>query len=404
MSETNSNVFYRLNPVGAGHAGHALLALGGAFSVAALPVVARLEGGIDRLAWSYLVAFMFYLSISLGALFFVMLHHLTGARWSIVLRRVAEVLMMNNWLMLVLFIPILLWLPTLFEWARPLEQATNPELLAHKRPYLNPEAFGARAIVYFGAWIGLTTLYWRNSLAHDVTGRHQLLQTLRRWSAPGMIIFALTLTFASFDWLMSLDPYWFSTIYGVYYFAGSALAIMATLILVALGLGAAGAMRGAVSVEHFHDLGKLLFGFVVFWAYIAFSQMMLIWMANIPEETFWFFHRWEAPGWQAWSWFLVIGHFIAPFIFLLPRTVKRTRPLLALAALWMLLVHWADLFWLIMPIHDHHHVPFHPLLDGVVMLAMGLVFVGFVILRLRRQALVPLRDPYLGDSIAFENH
>jgi hypothetical protein len=167
-------------------------------------------------------------------------------------------------------------------------------------------------------------------------------------------------------------------------------------------LGAAGPLRGIVTVEHYHDLGKLLFGFLIFWAYIGFSQMMLIWMANIPEETLWFFHRWSAPQWQSVSWFLLWGHFVLPFLYLMPRTIKRTRPLMAAGALWMLLAHYIDLYWLIFPAYDPERVALH-WVDFFMPVGMGLVFLGAVVGWLRRAAPTPIRDPYLAESIAFEN-
>ena len=200
--------------------------------------------GDGQFVYAYLVAFTFYLTISLGALFFVMLHHLSGARWSIVLRRIAETLAMNLPLMLVLFLPILFWLPRLYEWAPHSKFAPAPEILK-KSAFLNPTFFTIRAAIYFVVWIGLAALMYRRSLRQDVTGEPALAESLRRWSAPGMLLFALTLTFASFDWIMSLDARWYSTIFGVYIFSGAAVAIMAVLILIAIALGGSDALRGA---------------------------------------------------------------------------------------------------------------------------------------------------------------
>ena len=408
MTSPHATVDYRMGEGKGAGIGRILIAVGAAAAVAAGAIGLFSSAAVaHHFKYAYLVAFMFWLSVVLGGLFFVMIHHLTGARWSVVVRRIAEAVAMNAWLMAILFIPILLWLPTMYEWAWPESRAAevaNAALLAIKRPYLNVPFFVLRAVIYFTVWIGLATIMWRTSVAQDTSGKTEPLESLRKLSAPGMILFALTLTFAAFDWMMTLDPYWYSTIFGVYYFAGSVLAIFATLILLALLLNGTGALAGAVTTEHYHDMGKMLFAFVVFWAYIAFSQLLLIWMANIPEETIWFFHRWSDPAWQQWSWLLVIGHFAAPFLYLLPRGVKRLPPLLALGALWMLFMHWADLTWLIMPVPHEHGVPGGLLLiDALLMVAMGLLFVGLVLIRLRRQALVPVRDPHLAESLAFEN-
>ena len=271
---------------------------------------------------AYLVSFVFYLTLSLGGLFFVLLHHLTGARWSIVLRRLAESLSLMLVLMFLLFLPLLGWLPFLYPWAG---KVTDPVLL-QKTAWLNPPLFALRSFVYFGVWIALATaLYQRSRRQDSGDPTATLALSMRRLSAPGMLLFAVTITFAAFDWIMSLDAHWYSTVLGVYLFSGTAVAVYAAIVLIALALRAAGWLEGFVTVEHFHDLGKLLFAFVIFWAYIAFSQMMLIWYGNLPEETAWYAQRWHPPFWHGVSWLLLVGHFLLPFLFLLPRTVKRAR-------------------------------------------------------------------------------
>jgi hypothetical protein len=364
-----------------------------------------LNGDLKRqIQFSYLVSFMFYLSISLGALFFVMLQHLTGARWSVAVRRPCEVLMMNLPLLAVLFVPIAAWMmPELYLWARPEAVAHDPILQA-KAPYLNRPFFVLRAVLYFAVWIGLARLFFGRSVAQDRSGDARITLALRRWSAPGIILFALTTTFAAFDWLMSLEPHWYSTIFGVYYFSGAILGLLAMLILISLALSSPGASgETAITVEHLHDLGKLMFGFLVFWAYIAFSQFLLIWMADLPEETVWYGERWAATPWMIFSLLiLVFGHFLAPFLYLLPRTIKRNRLTLGLGAVWLLMMHYLDLYWIVMPAFDHTRVPLHPM-DPFLFAGMGCVFMFAVIRRMQRQAYIPVRDPYLAESLAFEN-
>lgn len=355
------------------------------------------RGAMEQFMAAYLVTFLFYLSLSLGALFFVLLHNLTGARWSIVLRRLAESMASLLPLLLLLFLPMLGWLPQLYPWAG---KVTDPVLLK-KTAWLNPPLFAIRAIIYFGVWIALATALHRRSLRQDGGDGLALSESMRRISAPGMLLFAVTITFAAFDWIMSLDAHWYSTILGVYFFAGAAVAIYASLILLALALQAGGWLRGLVTVEHFHDLGKMLFAFVVFWAYIAFSQMMLIWMGNLPEETAWYAQRWHPPFWHGVSWLLLIGHFLLPFLLLLPRTVKRLPPLLALAAAWMLLMHAVDCVWLVFPTLPRLQPP-RPT-DLFLFIGIGFLYAAVLIGVLQRRPLVPLGDPRLGDSIAFEN-
>jgi hypothetical protein len=348
----------------------------------------------------YLAGFGFWLSLSLGALYFVLIHHLTGARWSVVLRRLAEALAMNLVLLLIMFIPILFWMPDLYIWARP-GAMSGDAVLQHKAVWLNVPFFTVRAAFYFAVWIGLARWLYNRSLRQDATGDPSLLIGLRRYSAPGMILFALTLTFAAFDWFMSLDPHWYSTIFGVYYFAGCAVAIHAGLVLCALALNGDRGLGDTITIEHYHDLGKYLFGYLVFWAYIAFSQLLLIWMGNIPEESEWYIHRWE-NGWSAVSWVLILGYFALSFFWMLSRTVKRTPPLLALGALWVLAMHYVEMYWLVLPTLESGRLS-PRWMDLVVPLAMGCIYVFWLLTILERRSLVAHRDPYLEASLAFEN-
>jgi hypothetical protein len=220
-------------------------------------------------------------------------------------------------------------------------------------------------------------------------------------SAPALAVFAVTLTGAAVDWVMSLDPHWYSTIFGVYFFAGCVLGNFAFLALLASALRNAGLLREFITIEHLHDLGKLLFGFTVFWAYIAFCQFFLIWYGNIPEETVWYIHRAEG-SWKTASLVLGVGHFGLPFLYLIARKTKRRPALLVAGASWLLAMHFLDLYWLVMPIL-HAHGPAPSLLDLTTFLGVGGLFVAVIGLRLRRHAMVPLRDPKLARSLSFEN-
>ncbi len=352
-------------------------------------------------AFSYLVAFMYLVSIALGGLFFVLLHHLTGARWSIVVRRLGEGLMtLLPWLV-ILFIPVVFMLHSVFEWSHA-DAVAHDNLLQHKAAYLNPTFFVVRSLGYFAIWGVLATVLFRKSLRQDQTGDPEIQESMRRWSAPGMILFALTTTFAAFDWLMSVEPHWFSTIFGVYYFAGIMVSVLSFMILLAIGLGSRAAMGNAITPEHFHDLGKLLFAFIIFWAYIAFSQMMLIWMANLPEETFWYRNRWEPAGWRMVSVLLLVGHFILPFFYLLLRFVKRTWFTLGAVATWMLVMHYVDLYWIVMPTFSPNAVPLH-VMDIFLMLGLTALFLSVYLWKIGRHPLVPAGDPHLKESLAFEN-
>ncbi len=320
---------------------------------------------------SYLVAYQFWLTVALGALFFVMLHHLVSAKWSIVLRRIAEVLSQGIPLMAILFIPVIAGMPYLYEWSHKDIVAGDP-ILSGKAGYLNATFFIIRAVIYFAVWSYLARRLYKVSLEQDEGFKPEQVRKFRVTSAPGMIIYALTVTFASFDWMMSLDARWFSTIFGVYIFSGAVVGVLAIIIIIALYLRGKGILAESITVEHYHDLGKLLFAFVVFWAYIAFSQYLLIWYGNIPEETIWYRERWVG-WWKAVSLLIVFGHFTVPFLILITRRAKRNPGFLAIMAGWMLIMHWVDLYWVAMPSISHDEVSVS-WIDMATMLAVGGIF------------------------------
>ena len=354
----------------------------------------------EQFAFSWLVAFLYFVSIGLGGLFFVLLHYATKAGWSVVVRRLASTAASVLPLLLVLALPVLLHIHELFPWSHADVVAKDP-LLQGKVAWLNTSFFIARSFGYLAVWSLVAVLFRSASRRQDSSGSEATTRRLTFWSGPLIMVFALTLTAASFDWIMSLDPHWYSTIFGVYYFSGSLVGIFAFLILVAGSLDRQGALGGAVTVEHFHDLGKLLFAFVVFWTYIGFSQFFLIWYGNMPEETVWYLHRLEG-GWRTITLTLAIGHFAVPFLFLMSRNVKRRRPLLAAGALWMLALHYVDLYWLVMPNLHSHDV--HPsLLDLTTFVGVGGLFMAAYAWLLGRSSLVPIGDPRLVESLTFEN-
>jgi len=350
---------------------------------------------------SYLTACFFWLSLGLGGLFFTMLHHLVDAKWSIVLRRLSENIMMTVPIMAILFIPLLFGIKDLFHWSHP-EQVAVDHLLQSKAPYLNDTFFIIRTVLYFMVWCLLAFVLNKYSLQQDRAHNDGLFRKMRIVSAPGMILFALSITFAGFDWLMSLDAHWYSTIFGVYVFAGSLLAMLAFLTYSIFSLQSNNILTDVITPEHHHDLGKLLFAFTVFWAYMAFSQYFLIWYGNIPEETVWFIERWET-SWKIISLIIVFGHFVVPFLVLFPAGAKRHRSVLVIVSLWLLVMHWVDLHWLVMPSLHHHGVHFS-WMDPVTMIGIGGIFVWFFRRRTAAKPLVPINDPGLGESIRFINH
>lgn len=336
---------------------------------------------------SWLAAAAFWLSVTLGALFFTMLHHLTAAQWSTVIRRFFENLGLLLPLQLILFLPLFGGMGELYHWSHA-DAVAQDHLLQLKAPYLNVPFFIVRTLVYFVIWSLLAWRLWLLSVRQDQKSEAAHLVSLKRLSAPGMILFAITFTFASFDWLMSLDAHWYSTIFGVYTFSGAIVALLATVILILFGLQKYGHLRQEIGAEQFHDLGRLLFAFTVFWAYMAFSQYFLIWYGNIPEETIWFTHRWHG-SWKAVTLLLVLGHFLVPFVILMTRWAKRSRLALPVLAAWLLFMHWVDLQWLVMPtLHPHdYHFSWQ---DVVTLAAMGGILAFFFIRLLARRSMVPV--------------
>jgi hypothetical protein len=358
------------------------------------------EHGGERFLRSYLVAYTWFLSLALGALFFVLVTHLTRAGWSVVLRRLAEALSLAVVPLAPLVLVLLFGRESLYEWTLP-DVVAGDALLEHKRPYLNTTFFLVRIAFYFVVWIAMAGYFGVRSLQQDRTGDPGLSVEMERVAAPGAIFYAMTLTFASFDLLMSLYPYWYSTIFGVYWFAGGVLATFSTVTLLVAALQRSRRLASAVTIEHYHDLGKLMFAFVVFWAYIAFSQYMLIWYAHIPEEAAWVKIRQEGP-WAALSLLLLFGHFVVPFLWLMSRHTKRRRGVLLAAAAWLLAMHWLDLYWLVMPEWSPEAWPFH-WLDLTCWLAVGGTVLPVPLLALDRVKLLPVRDPRLAESLSLEN-
>ncbi len=354
----------------------------------------------EQFFFSWLTSFLFWFSLAAGGLFFVMLHHLVGATWSVVIRRLAEAVMSVLPFLGIAFIPLLFGMHDLYHWSHA-DVVAQDELLQWKSGYLNTTFFVIRAVVYFAVWTLLTFLLRKTSLAQDAGHTPELEARFRKISAPGMVAFALTLTLASFDWLMSLDPHWYSTIFGVYVFAGAVVAVLAFLILAVIMMQKRGVLTEAVTIEHYHDLGKLLFAFMIFWAYMAFSQYFLIWYGNIPEETLWFLHRWTG-SWKTVSLVLVFGHFVIPFFIFITRGAKRNKSFLSIFVIWMLLIHWVDLYWVVMPTLHPHGVHFS-WIDMAPMLAIGGAFLARFWYTLGAQPLVPVGDPRLEKSIKIVN-
>jgi hypothetical protein len=360
---------------------------------------------------SYLIAFCYFLAIALGGLFFVTLQHLVRAGWSVVVRRIAEFIAGALPWLAVLSLPIII--PTvmgnhaLYEWADATIRA-NDHILHHKEPYLNNTFFLIRMVVYFGFWSLLARYLLKTSVAQDENGDVAFTKKLERVAPGGMVLLALTLSYGVFDLVMSLMPHWFSTMLGIYFFAGAALSSLAVMILIAKFLHSKGRLQGIFNVEHYHDVGKLMFAFNFFWAYVAFSQFMLIWYANMPEGTMFFKPRMEGQ-WAYFSIAMVAIHFVIPFIGFMSRYAKRNTGILTFWALWLLGAHYMDMFFLIKPtlISIHGMTPgmLHlSLTDPLCWIGMFGFFVAAIGRGIQKYRLVPARDPRISESLAFENY
>jgi hypothetical protein len=281
-------------------------------------------------------------------------------------------------------------------------EVAEEKVMASKKPYLNEGFFAGRAVFYLLVWAFLGWRLLKYSTDQDTTKDKRLTVAVQRFAAPATILFALTLTFAGFDWIMSLDPSWFSTIFGVYIFAGSTVSALATLILVTLGMRNSGLLQKEINVEHFHDIGKLMFGFLVFWAYIGFSQFMLIWYAALPEEVTFFHHRWDEGPWKYVSLALVVLHFVVPFFLVISRNAKRKLSLLAFGAAWILAMHFIDIYWLVMPNFGQETFAFH-WMDVACLLGVAGFYLAAVFWRFTKHPLIPTGDPRLPRAIHFEN-
>ena len=350
---------------------------------------------------AYLTAFTFFTTIGLGGLFFILIHHITGAHWGTVMRRVAENLACTLPLMGLFMIPLFFGMHDIFHWTHLDDpHVAHDAILQWKAPYLNTPFFIIRSVIIFLVWTLLVMGLRRFSLAQDA-GDEASLGKMRRLAAGGTVLFAITVTVFAFDWIMSLDPHWYSTMFGVYVFSGGFLGGLALLSLLASLLRTRGA-EGIITEEHTHDFGKFLFAFTVWWAYIGGAQYFLIWYGNIPEETIWFLHRWE-HGWKGVSLFLMFFHFLVPFIVLAFRAAKRVPVLIVSLASLILFMHYVDHFWMIMPTFNDHHFQVS-WMHLTTVLGMGGIFVWWIFKKMAGAPVVPLKDPSLQKSIEHTVH
>jgi hypothetical protein len=360
-------------------------------------------GGAWQFFLSYLVAFNFWISVPLGCLVMLMVQYLTGGAWGMVLRRVLESGSRTLLVSVVLVVPILIAVflgdASVYKWAHPTEMQADEEL-PQKALYLNPGFFVVRALLYFAIWIALSYVLNRWSTEQDQqAGPPQ--RRFRLLSAPGLVLYGLTITFASVDWLMSLEPHWYSTIYPVVFAAGHLLSGFAFAVAVLMILAPGTALERLLTPEVRRDLGNLLLAFVMFWAYVGFSQYLLIWVGNLPEEIPWTLRR-TRGGWQWIGILLVLFQFAIPFVLLLSRDVKESGQRLLLVALGLFGMRFLDVLWWVEPAYPHEGQYFYWLLDVAATIGVGGLFVWAFVWQLKRRPLLPPHDPYLAEALGHE--
>jgi hypothetical protein len=351
--------------------------------------------------YSYLMAFAYWAGLSIASVILLMMLHATHARWVTVLRRPIEAMSSSIGIFLLLFIPLAFGMKHVYVWVDPPASLGREalKLIAGKKAYLNVTSFIVRSVIYFALAIFVSSRLAAWSRKQDSSNDPMLLQKQRNLAAGGLPFIGLAMTFAAFDWLMSLNPTWFSTVFGVYYFGGSIVAALSLLAIITKMGRARGVFGGNMNDEHTHNIGKLMLAFTCFWTYIAFSQLMLIWIAGLPEETPFYITRFSR-GWAPLGFLLILGHFFIPFGALLSRARKRDPKRLARVAWWILFIHLVDIFWLVMPSRDPEGFALR-WTDVTAFLGVGLVAIAFGVSRMRGKLPVPVKDPYIAESIRY---
>jgi len=375
---------------------------------------------IDSTAFyrAYLVAFLFVLGWSRGSLGLLMLQHLTGGQWGIVIRRPLEAASRVLYLLPVLFLPLIPGMKSLYTahdvdgvtrigWLNPPPPGQEGALSGLQQWYLTKNGFLMRAVIYFVVWVGLMWLFNKMSREQDVNGDDRALRArLKFWAGPGILLYVFGMTFAAVDWAMSLSPHWASTIYGFLFVAGQAISAMSLMIIVVIMCSYAEPFSHLIQKRHLHDLGKLLFAFNMLWAYFGFSQLLIIWSGNQPEEISFYRSRLYG-GWGVVAVMVLVLHFFVPFFALLSRDLKRNKSLLPKIAMWLIAMRCLDLYWLTRPEFTSGALPSlrnFALADLATILGLGGIWLWFFARQLKQQPLLPLGEPKLAEAIADHEH
>ncbi|HXG01548.1 MAG TPA: hypothetical protein VNL69_12200 [Bacteroidota bacterium] len=372
-----------------------VVAVGGSVLLAIGAVVAQAE-----FFQSYLYAYVFWMALTLGCLGILILHHLVSGSWGHIVQRYAESAARTLPYMAVLFVPILLGMHHLYPWTNHEVAAAN-HVVEKKLGYLNVPFFLVRQVLYFGFWIFVALWLSKKSVEQDATADPHLTRKMRVFSGPSMVFFVLTVTFASVDWMMSLEPEWFSTMYGVGRIVGAGLTALAFCIVLVRLLSKYQPLLEILNTRHVHHLGNLLMAFTILWAYIGFSEFLIIWSGNLPDDNMWHLRRMN-PEWSVFAAILIVGHFAVPLALLLSRQLKRHIEPLARIAVGILVMRLIDMYWLIYPAFNNHQLKFH-WLSIVAPIALGGIWVWLFVNHLKRQPLLPLHDPRFHKGMA-EQH
>jgi hypothetical protein len=376
--------------------------IAGALGIALTVAGVMMSGGtLDRFYQAYLVAYTFWMGVALGSMGLLMVQHLSGGVWGIVLRRPLEAAVRTIPFMAVLFLPIVFGMGSLYHWSHADVAAADP-IISQKALYLNTPFFLVRQVIYFVVWSWMGHLLTKWSTEHDRTGNPHLVAKMARLSGGGLVVYFLTVTFAMVDWTMSVNPHWFSTIWGMLYIGGQGLSAFAFGIVVLVMLSQTAPLDKVLTTHHFHDLGKFLFAFLMLWAYLSFSQYLIIWSANLPEEITHYLNRWD-NNWKYLSVFIIVGHFIVPYALLLSRDLKKNAGKLQVIATWIVCARVADYYWHVAP-------EFHPagftfsVLDIALPLALGGIFISLFLSQLTGRSLLPVNDADLEKALHHHVH
>lgn len=379
------------------------LGIGGVAAVAILLWALLVPEARPQALRSWLLGFIFWSGLGFGSLGLLLLQYLTGGAWGVVIRRILEAGSRTLPIIFVLFLPLIFGLGSLYEWTHP---APGDKVLEHKAPYLNSGFWVIRSVIYFVLLGIMAVLLNRWSKQQEETGDLNLLSRMSQFSGPTMVIFVLVLSFASIDWVMTLDPHWYSTIFGLLFVIGWALSTLAFVIILLSWLVARAPMNRILGQRHLHDLGKLMLAFVMVWAYFNFSQYLIIWSGNLPEETVWYLAR-QRGGWGWLGGILIVFHFAFPFLMLLSRDIKRNYRWLSLLALFILVMRLLDFYYIIgpSPMVGAPHGAERTLLgslhlmDLIAPIAVGGIWLWWFFGELVKRPLVPTKDPFLQNAI-----